>query len=491
MTKKGRVVLVGAGPGDAGLLTLNAIDEISRAEVVVYDRLVSDSIMELIPQGAVKINVGKNVGHHPIPQHEINRILLDKALEGFNVVRLKGGDSFVFGRGGEELELLYENGVEFKVVPGITSALSAATYAGIPITHRDFCSSLHIITGHKKSDGALDIDYSSLVKLNGTLVFMMSVSSSGEIAQGLMNSGMDGTMPCAAVENGTRPNQRKLISTIEHIGEDILKNNIQSPAVILVGRVCTLSDKFDWFSKLPLKGVRILVTRPKTGSGRMLAALRSLGADAHAIPAIKTVPIDFHMPNFKTYSWLIFTSSAGVESFFSGFYGAGIDARSLHGAKVAAVGSETARVLKAHGIIADFVPAIYCGEALASEMAAQGLIGPDDKLLLIRGTLASRELNSVLEKENIPYDELTVYDTVDDISEEIDLSLFDLVTFTSASCIDALAKHAAHGTDFSKVKAICIGDQTAQKAREFGMRTLVSKTASIDSMIDLIKTTMR
>ncbi|MEG2678077.1 MAG: uroporphyrinogen-III C-methyltransferase, partial [Oscillospiraceae bacterium] len=144
MTKKGRVVLVGAGPGDAGLLTLNAIDEISRAEVVVYDRLVSDSIMELIPQSAVKINVGKNVGHHPIPQHEINRILLDKALEGFNVVRLKGGDSFVFGRGGEELELLYENGVEFKVVPGITSALSAATYAGIPITHRNFCSSLHI-----------------------------------------------------------------------------------------------------------------------------------------------------------------------------------------------------------------------------------------------------------------------------------------------------------------------------------------------------------
>ena len=242
---KGKVILVGAGPGDPALLTLAAVRELKRAEVVVYDRLVSDDILALMPAEAEKINVGKNAGDHPVPQHEIDRILLDKALEGRRVVRLKGGDSFVFGRGGEELELLSENGVEFCVVPGITSAIAAAAYAGIPVTHRDFCSSLHIITGHKRENGALALDYGSLVKLNGTLVFLMSVASCGEIAAGLLAAGMAPDMPAAVVENGTRPEQRKLVSTVSALGEDVKKAGIRSPALILVGKVCALSGRFD------------------------------------------------------------------------------------------------------------------------------------------------------------------------------------------------------------------------------------------------------
>ncbi|MEG2213507.1 MAG: uroporphyrinogen-III C-methyltransferase, partial [Clostridiales bacterium] len=470
-----------------GLLTVNACRELSKAEVVVYDRLISDSIMELIPPTAIKINVGKNVGHHPVPQEQINQILLEQALAGHYVVRLKGGDSFVFGRGGEELELLQQNGIEFRVIPGITSALAAATYSGIPVTHRDFCSSLHIITGHKKQDGALDIDYASLVKLNGTLVFLMSIANSGEILQGLLSQGMNENMPCAVIENGTRPNQRKFVSTLAQMSAVINTQQIVSPAIILVGQVCSLADKFDWFSALPLKGKKILVTRPRAGSPKMLQALRDLGAEATAIPAIKTAPLEFTLPALSPYSWLFFTSGPGVAAFFCGLTAAHLDARALAGQKIAAVGAETARRLAEHGLQADFVPSEYCGETMARELMTQNLIHPQQRLLLIRGKLASPALNQVLEQGAIPYDQLIVYDTVEEAAIPIDPNAYDLVTFTSASCVDAFIHHLPPNTDCSRITAVCIGRQTAAAAQAYGLHIHIAAQATIDAMIDKIK----
>lgn len=486
MSKQGMVVLVGAGPGDAGLLTRKGAQELAKAEVVVYDRLVSGEIMALIPETAERINVGKNVGDHPVPQHEINQILLREALAGKYVVRLKGGDPFVFGRGGEELELLAAQGIPFEVVPGVTSALSAAAYAGIPVTHRDFCSSLHIITGHKRENGALSLDYDALVRLDGTLVFMMSVANAGEIAAGLMAHGMAEDTPCAVVENGTRPEQRKLVSVLGSLRADIDAQKIKSPAVILVGRVCTLSDDFDWFSKLPLKGRRILVTRPRAASARLAEGLRALGAAVTLSPAVRTLPIPFTLPDPGPYSWLVFTSAAGVTAYCDALFETG-DARLLAGKKIAAVGTATAAALRQYGLRADFIPSEFCGEALANELVSQGLATPDDRLLLVRGKLASADILRALDRAGVPHDELTVYDTGDDSDAMLDPADFDLVTFTSASCADAFARHLKPGCDLAAVTAVCIGRQTAARAEALGMKPVISQQATIDSMIEKIK----
>lgn len=488
--KTGKVYLVGAGPGDSELLTVKAQRLIESAKVVVYDRLISDEIMEKIPVDAVKINVGKNSGDHPVPQEKINQILVDKAKEGFDVIRLKGGDSFLFGRGGEELELLVNNSIEFEVVPGITSPIAAAAYAGIPVTHRDFCSSLHIITGHKKKDMPLDLDYDALVKLNGTLVFMMSVTNAGEIAKGLMKGGMSVDMPCAVVENGTRANQRKFVSTLENIQADVQSNKVISPAIIIVGRVCSLSDQFDWFSRLPLKGRKILVTRPKKSSQRLFLKLKALGADVAQIPAIKTCAIGFEMPDLKGYTALIFTSKAGVEVFFDGLYKLGKDTRALHAAKIFAVGSETANALLCYGIKADFTPSIYSGEALANELTEKNIVTKSDKLLIIKAKISAPELTDILKNAEIPFNELTAYETSFEETDSINPNDYDLVTFTSASCIEGFTK-AANNSDLSNITAICIGEQTTKKAKEQSMKAIVANEATITSMVEKIVSTLK
>lgn len=250
----GNVILVGAGPGDPGLLTQKGRRALEQAQVVVYDRLVSPDILALIPPGAEKIDVGKESSHHLVPQEQINKILLDKAREGKRVVRLKGGDPFLFGRGGEELELLEENGIPYQVVPGVTSALSVPAYAGIPVTHRDFCSSVHIITGHARAGVRLQINYEALCRAGGTLVFLMGVTALPQICQGLLDAGMSPGMPAAVVERGTLPQQRKVVSTLEQLPQEAKQAQIKSPAVIVVGKVCGLSQRFDWFDRLPLKG---------------------------------------------------------------------------------------------------------------------------------------------------------------------------------------------------------------------------------------------
>jgi len=483
----GIVYLVGAGPGDKELLTVKAVRLIEEADVIVYDRLVSESIMELIPDCCRRIDVGKNVGNHPVPQHEINKILLREAQAGQKVVRLKGGDPFVFGRGGEELELLADKGIPFEVVPGITSSISVPAYAGIPVTHRDFCSSLHIITGHAKEGADLAIDFDALVRLKGTLIFMMSVSTVGRIAKGLLLAGMEEDMPCAVIENGTYTKQRKFISDLAHIEEAVRRNGVKSPAVIAVGRVCSLSDRFDWFDGRPLKGRRILVTQPKSKASKLEQKLRNLGAETKLYPCIRTDFIRPMAPDFEGYDTLVFTSTEGVRSFFSWLLEQGKDVRVVSGKRFACIGSATAAALKEFGLTADFLPSVYDGETLGREMVVTGFVDKDSKVLLLRAKIGTADLTEALDAGEITYLDYPVYDTAYVEHEEItNLEDWDYVTFTSKSCVDGFVKTQSRD-HFAGVKALCIGKQTAAEAARFGFDTVVSKVATIDSMVEKVR----
>lgn len=241
-----KVTLIGAGPGDPELMTVKGIRRLQEADVVLYDRLVGEEILRLIPENAEKICVGKHANSHPVPQEEIGRLLVEKAKRGLNVVRLKGGDPFVFGRGGEELELLAAHDIPFEVVPGISAAIASGIYSGIPLTHREYSSSLHILTGHARRDGELDIDFESLARTKGTIVVLMSVASMKEIVSGFLTAGMDETMPAAIVENISLQSQRKFPATLGTLIETARENGVRSPAVLILGRVCLLSEKLDW-----------------------------------------------------------------------------------------------------------------------------------------------------------------------------------------------------------------------------------------------------
>ncbi len=491
MAEKGIVYLVGAGPGDPELLTLKAARLIAEADVVVFDRLVGEKIMDMIPESAQRIDVGKNVGDHPVPQSEINKILLREALEGKKVVRLKGGDPFVFGRGGEELELLAENNVEFQVVPGITSSISAPAYGGIPVTHRDFCSSLHIITGHAKAGAELTIDFEALVRLKGTLIFMMSVGTVGMIAKGLIAAGMEKDMPCAIIENGTRPEQRKFVADLETIEKVASENQVKSPAVIMVGKVCSLSDSFDWFGKLPLKGKRILVTQPEKKASRLDEGLRRLGAYTRLYPTIRTEYIRPINPQLEDKNVLVFTSVEGVNSFFDWLKETGQDTEILSTKRFACVGPTTAGALEERGIKCDFMPREYYGKDLGEEMVSTGFVGRTSKVLLLRADIGSEDILSVFEKAGIWYEDYPVYETkYIEQTEPVRPEDWDCITFTSKSCVEGFvrtqSKAGAGEADFAGIKAVCIGEKTAEIARGYGFETIVSQEATIEKMVEKI-----
>ena len=272
--KQGKVWLVGAGPGDIGLFTLKGMEVLSQAEVVVYDSLVGQGVLAKVPSSARLINVGKRADKHTMPQEQINQVLLEEAQKGYRVVRLKGGDPFLFGRGGEELELLTANGIPYEVVPGVTSSIAVPAYNGIPVTHRDFCSSVHIITGHRRAGKEYDIDFQALVNAKGTLVFLMGIAALNDICQGLLNAGMDPEMPAAVLQKGTTSDQKRVVATVATLKEEVERQGIETPAIIVVGKVCRLSEEFGWYERLPLADWKVLVTRPGTsvhpyrGTGR-------------------------------------------------------------------------------------------------------------------------------------------------------------------------------------------------------------------------------
>ena len=486
----GSVILVGAGPGDPGLLTQKGRQAIENAQVVVYDRLVSPAILSLIPKDAEKINVGKESSNHLVPQEEINRILLRKAQEDKRVVRLKGGDPFLFGRGGEELELLEAAGIPFQVVPGVTSALSVPAYAGIPVTHRDFCSSVHIITGHARAGAELHIDFEALRRTGGTLVFLMSVSSLPRICRGLLDAGMAPDMPAAVIEKGTCPGQRKLISSLEKLPQDAKAAGVKSPAIIVVGKVCALSFRFDWFDGLPMKGKTVVVTRPEDRSGTLTQRLRELGAEVVDYPCIRTVAreenpeLEEAMENLSRYRCLVFTSPAGPEIFFRRLRAAGRDARALSGLTLAAIGPKTAKAMERFGVTADLVPETYDSDHLAK--ALETVEGP---VLLCRASRGSTALPEMLERKGIPFADVPVYDTVyaAPAPQKVDALLGEtlLVTFTSASTVRGFVE-SLPGRDLKNVIGCCIGKQTEAEAKKYGLATVVSQEATMESLVECI-----
>ncbi|MFI3226070.1 MAG: uroporphyrinogen-III C-methyltransferase [Clostridia bacterium] len=489
--KKGFVTLIGAGPGEVSLLTVRAKELLEQAEVVLFDRLVSQDILDLIPKTAKKINVGKASSNHIVPQEQINQILLDEAIKNQIVIRLKGGDPFVFGRGGEELDLLVKNNVSFEVVPGITSAIAAPSFAGIPVTHRDFCSSVHIITGHQKKNEPLKIDFESLVKINGTLVFLMGVSSLKQITDGLLDAGIDKNMPAALIENGTRAYQRKVVSTVENIYEDATAQQFKSPSIIIVGKVCSLSDDFDWFSKRPLYGKNIIVTSPLNSNGKLHKKLKDLSANVISLPSIeigKTISdaeLFNVISNLKSYTTLVFTSKNGVQIFFDELFKNNFDTRSLSHMKIAAIGPSTASSLKSFGIVADFVPEKYQGSSLAEVIILNS--EKDDNILFLRAEKGNTELVETIKQAKINFTDCKIYKSTaisnykDQLEEICQKDV--IVCFTSASTVDAFMKN---NIKMQNMLAVCIGTQTAQTAKKYNLNYIVSEKATIDSMVDKI-----
>ncbi len=492
--EKGKVWLVGAGPGDAGLFTRKGYDVLQQADVVVYDALVGDGVLSLVPQGVRTIDVGKRAANHTMPQEQISQVLLDEALAGNKVVRLKGGDPFVFGRGGEELELLTQHGVAYEVVPGITSAIAVPAYNGIPVTHRDFTSSLHIITGHKREGADYDIDFEALVRTKGTLVFLMGVRSLPDIMKGLLDAGMSPDMPAAVLQEGTTAGQRRVVATVSTLAEAAKQAGIAAPSIIVVGGVCGLADDFAWHERLPLHGCKVMVTRPAELVSTMSDRLRALGAEVLEMPAIATVPIADNEPlarafeHIERYDWLVFTSPSGVRIFFDEMVDAAVDCRLIRG-NIAALGQGTANELRKHGFIADFVPTVANGEALGRELA--GLAEAGSKVLIPRARIGNKQLVEALVAAGHEVDDVPTYDTVSldgglvDVESEFANGKIFCVAFTSSSGVRAFAK-AHPALDLSCVRAACIGEQTRATADELGMRTWMAEAATMDALADLI-----
>ena len=493
--RKGKVWLVGAGPSDVGLLTIKAKEVIDEADVVVYDRLVGQSIMMMIPDRAEKIDVGKRAGNHTMPQEEMNQILLQKALEGKRVVRLKGGDPFLFGRGGEELELLAEHQIPFEVVPGVTSAISVPAYNGIPVTHRDCTSSLHIITGHKKKDAPLDMDFEALVRTKGTLVFLMGVAALPDICDGLLRAGMDRDMPAAILQRGTTADQKKIVATVSTLEDEVKRQGIETPAIIVVGKVCSYGEEFSWYEKLPLFGAKIVVTRPKDRISVISEKLRKLGAQVLELPAIRTVPIvpnpalEQEISELSSYQYLVFTSPAGVRYFMEALAEKHMDIRRFSAGKIAVIGQGTAKELKKYGIFADLMPEVYDAAHLGAVIGEDCHVG--DRILIPRASIGSRELVEEIQKrKKTEITDLPIYDTVYETQElinekeEFESNRVSMAIFTSASTVRGFAR-TTEGLDYSKVTAACIGRQTKEAADKLGMHTFVAKEATIDALVEL------
>ena len=496
MSKKGKVWLVGAGPSDPGLFTIKGKKVLEAADVVVYDKLVGHGILAMMPETAELIDVGKTAGKHPVPQDQINEILLEKAMDGKKVVRLKGGDPFVFGRGGEELELLLENDIEFEIVPGITSAVSVPMYGGIPVTHRDFASSFHVITGHRKK-GAKEVnmpDFARLATLEGTLVFLMGISNMETITRGLIQGGMDENTPAAVLERGTTAHQRRVISTVGKLCEASEKAKVKTPAIIVVGKVCDLADKFSWAEKRPLGKVKVAITRPKDRISKLAEKIQEKGGEVLFLPAIKTLPLEDQsnleraLERISEYEIMAFTSPFGVKVFFEEMKNLKKDIRSLGNIKVAAIGSATKRAIEDKGLLVDYVPEIYSGEALGRLLAKVMGSCPEKKILLPRSAQGTDQVTVPLEKAGIIYDDVAIYTTENEgkdpvVGYEEDV---DCVAFTSASTVRGFVE-TNYKVDYSKVRAFCIGEQTGKEAEKFGMEVYISDHATLDSLVECIE----
>ena len=503
--KPGKVYLVGAGPGDPGLITLRGKFLLERAEVLVYDYLASPKLLKYVPKDAKLIYAGKKGGSkHTHTQEEINQMLVDWALAGKTVVRLKGGDPFIFGRGGEELEELVKAGVPFEVVPGVTSATAAATYAGIPITHRGYTASVSFITGHEepgKKDS--NLDWSKLATGAGTLVIYMGIKNLPIIVENLVQNGRDPKTPVAVVRWASTPEQHTVVATLETIVQRVEEEGIKPPALIIVGEVVSLRDTLDWFEKRPLFGKRIMVTRTREQASDLVAALEGYGAECLEYSTIQVNPLDSYaildeeLERLNEYHWILFSSMNAVQYFFDRLYAKGLDARNLKGPHVAAVGRATADFLLHYGIVADLIPATYTAEGMAESLLDFGVEGRN---VLIPRALKAREfLPETLRGAGARVTVAPVYQNVppqgskEELRAELESGKVNMVTFTSSSTvinflamIDATTPEELKGL-LKGVTIAAIGPVTAKTIIDNGLRVDVQpETFTIPDMVDAI-----
>ncbi|MFO8015345.1 MAG: uroporphyrinogen-III C-methyltransferase [Phycisphaerae bacterium] len=482
----GIVYLVGAGPGDPGLLTLRGRAVLASADVVVYDALLSPRLLQHAPAGAERVYVGKRSDRHTLPQEEINALLVARARAGQTVVRLKGGDPFVFGRGGEEAVALAEAGVRFEVVPGVTAGVAALAYAGIPATHRDHASALGLITGHAAADKTEDpLDWPALARWPGTLVFFMGVANLPRICASLAAAGMDAATPAAAVRWGTTSRQTTVAGTLATLPDRAAEAGLEPPAVIVVGGVVGLRERLAWFETRPLLGRRILVTRARAQASRLVEPLEALGAEAVEAPAIRIEPPEDRGPLFAaardagSFDWIVFTSVNGVDAFFEALAETGGDARALAGVRLATIGPATTERLAGRGLRADLQPATYTGAAVAEALASAADLG-GAAVLLPRADLAPPDLADALAAAGARVTEVAAYRTVPDAAgaEAADDDLrerrADWITFTSSSTVRNLVEAA--GADVVRASGAhlaSIGPTTSAALREAGLAPTV------------------
>ncbi len=498
---KAKVYLIGAGPGDPGLITVKGRACIAAADVVVYDYLASPALLQCARPDAELVYVGKKGGDHTLPQEEINALLVAKAAGGAVVARLKGGDPYIFGRGAEEAEVLVAAGIAYEVVPGVTSAIAAPAYAGIPLTHRDFTSTLAFVTGHEDpTKAASSIDWEALARGIGTLVFFMGVKNLPHITRQLTAHGMSPDKPVAVVRWGTTAAQQTVTGTLATIEGAVRAAGVKAPAIIVVGEVVGLRDRLQWFEKRPLMGKTVVVTRAREQASDLVFALSGLGAACLECPTIQVAaaadgaPLEQAIANLGSYDWIVFTSVNGVRFFFERLFAQGRDVRALGHLRTAAIGPATAERLRSFGLTTDILPDSYRAEAVAAAFAREAVRGK--KILLPR----AREARSVLPEalraqgaivaEVVAYETRAVADAAEALLQRLEKRQIDLVTFTSSSTVKNF-KALLPPADFERLMAgvtvASIGPITSETACGLGFEVHISaQTYTIPGLCEAI-----
>jgi uroporphyrinogen III methyltransferase/synthase len=503
MKARGIVYLVGAGPGDVGLLTLRGAELLRRAEVVIYDALANPELLQLAPPGAELIFGGKHAKNHPLTQDEINALLVAKAREGKCVVRLKGGDPTIFGRAGEEGEALAAAKIPFEIVPGVSSFVAAPTYAGIPVTHREHSSRLSILTGHEDpGKAAATIDWGLVAKEPGTKVVMMGTAQVGRIAEQLIAGGMTPETPVAMIRWGTTGQQHSITGTLRDIGAVAAKANLQPPTVAVIGEVVALRAKLNWYETRPLFGQRVVVTRAREQAAEFVAALQERGADVQTIPVIKIAPptnledLKDVMLDLGSYDWLVFTSANGVSEFFRYFLAGFDDLRAIGNVRIAAVGPGTAARLKELHLRVDVMPEEALGVKIAKAMSQHEDL-ENLKVCLLRAEQANADLPEALNELRAIVDDVAVYRTVAETDDRTGAGArllaegADWITFTSGSTVEKfherfdLPKLAAR---FPHLKLATIGPETTKALTALGLQPAVeAKPHTTDGLLKALE----
>jgi uroporphyrinogen III methyltransferase/synthase len=485
---KGIVYLVGAGPGDAGLLTMRGAELLGRADVVVYDALVNPDLLRLAPRDAEIIYGGKRSREHAIPQNELNQLLVAKAREGKTVVRLKGGDPYIFGRGGEEAEELADADIAFEVIPGVSSIMAGPNYAGIPLTHREHCSSFTVMTGHEdptKEESSLD--FTQLAKMPGTKVVLMGVERIRQLAKSLVEHGMSADTPVGMVRWGTTGQQESIEGTLGTIADVVEKKQFKAPAVTVIGNVVKLRGKLNWAEKRPLFGQRIVVTRTREQASQLSRQLLELGAEVLEIPTIKIVPPDEKQDlvdailGLNAYDWLIFTSPNGVSAFFDYFFKTFDDLRDIGGVRIAAVGPSTAAKLQELHLKVDLMPEEYLTKKIISAFQNYESI-ENLRMCLLRAQVANPDLPKALEEKGAIVDDVACYKTVPETEDRHGTAArllevgADWVTFTSSSTVQSF--HTRFDLPkllqkFPNTKLASIGPETSKAIIALGLKPTV------------------